>query len=200
MVFENISQPLPRFWIARNAQWSDKAMDVLERMKKSEEQLDFDPHEIVLLDREGGSTESDLGLFRRPPPARASGRLELLEDSPERVRIGTEGAGGWLVLADAYAPGWRAKMSYTVSARGPRRSSRERTYERELPIVPAYGAVRAVALVGGAEIVFEYEPKGWKHGLMVAGIGAIVLLLMVGGMMFPAEGLGFEAAGSGKIE
>jgi hypothetical protein len=187
VVYENVSQPLPRFWIARTAQWSNKADEVIERLRKSEEQLDFDPHEIVLLDREGDSTESDLGLFRRPPPARGLGRLELLEDSPERVRIGTEGAGGWLVLADAYAPGWRAKMSYTMSSRGPRRSARERTYERELAIVPAYGAVRAVALAGGAEIVFEYEPKGWKHGLMVAGIGAIVLLLMVGGMMFPAR-------------
>jgi hypothetical protein len=79
-------------------------------------------------------------------------------------------------------------MSYTASSRGPRRGSRaERTYERELAIVPAYGALRAVALGGGAEIVFEYEPKGWKNGLMVAGIGAIVLLLMVGGMMFPSS-------------
>jgi hypothetical protein len=82
-------------------------------------------------------------------------------------------------------------MSYTMSARGPRRAARERTFERELAIVPAYGAMRAVALAGGAEIVFEYEPQGWKNGLMVAGIGAVVLLLMVGGMMFSsAEGVG----------
>ena len=92
-------------------------------------------------------------------------------------------------------------MSYTVAARGPRRSARERTYEQELAIVPAYGALRAVALRGGAEVVFEYEPKGWKNGLMVAGIGAIVLLLMVGGMMFPAEkGSGFGVQGSGNAE
>jgi len=102
------------------------------------------------------------------------------------VRIATEGAGGWLVLADVYAPGWRAKMSYVVVRRTSRRAPRrESNYERELALVPAYGALRAVALAGGAEIIFEYEPKGWKHGLMVAGIGAIVLLLMVGGMMFP---------------
>jgi hypothetical protein len=127
-------------------------------------------------------------MLRRPPPAVGRGALQLLEDSPERVRIGTEGAGGWLVLADAYAPGWKAKMSYTAMSRGPRRgSSRERTYERELAIVPAYGAMRAVAMSGGAEIVFEYEPKGWKNGLMVAGIGGIVLLLMIGGMMFPSK-------------
>ena len=89
-------------------------------------------------------------------------------------------------------------MSQTAptAPRGPRRSSRERTYERELAIVPAYGALRAVALAGGAEIVFEYEPKGWKNGLMVAGIGAIVLLLMIGGMLFPS----LEAQGSEKVE
>jgi hypothetical protein len=186
VVYENVDQPLPRFWIARSAQWSDKAQDVIDRLKKSEDHLDFDPHETVLLDREG-EAESEYGLLRRPPAAVGRGNLQLLEDSPERVRIGTQGAGGWLVLADAYAPGWTAKMSYTAISRGPRRSSRERTYERELAIVPAYGAMRAVALAGGAEIVFEYEPRGWKNGLMVAGIGGIVLLLMIGGMMFPSR-------------
>ncbi len=186
VVFENLAQPLPRFWIARNAQWSDKAQEVFDRLAKLPEQLDFDPHEVVLLDREDVG-ESESGMLRRLPLLRGAGRLELLEDSPERVRIATQGAGGWLVVADAYAPGWKAKMSYTVVSRGPRRgSSRDRSYERELPIVPAYGAMRAVALAGGAEVVFEYEPKGWKNGLMVAAIGGIVLLILVGGMMFPS--------------
>jgi hypothetical protein len=185
VVYENVAQPLPRFWIARNARWSDKAQEIFDWLRNSDEQADFDPRDVVLLDREG-EAESEFGMLRRPPLARGIGRLELLEDSPERVRIETQGAGGWLVLADAYAPGWKAKMSYTAVSRGPRRNARERTYERELAIVPAYGALRAVALAGGAEIIFEYEPKGWKNGLMVGGIGAIVLLLMVGGMMFPS--------------
>jgi len=188
VVYENVAQPLPRFWVARNAQWADKAQEIFERLRKADEQADFDPHDVVLIDREG---EADSGMLRRGLPGRGVVRLELLEDSPERVRIGTEGAGGWLVLADAYAPGWRAKMSYTAVSRGPRRgSARERTYEQELPIVPAYGAMRAVPLMGGAEVVFEYEPRGWKHGLMVAGIGAIVLMLMIGGMLFPSANTG----------
>jgi len=180
MVYENVAQPLPQFWIARNAEYVSTAKEALERVKKA----DFDPHEVVIVDREG--TESGRYEFaRRLPMGTGRGSPQILEDSPERIRIATEGAGGWLVLADAFAPGWRATMPYTASARGPRRGRVERTYETELTIVPAYGALRAVALRGGAEIVFEYEPKGWKNGLMVAGIGAIVLLLMIGGMMFP---------------
>jgi hypothetical protein len=187
MVYENVAQPLPRFWIARNARWLDKAQEVFDWLRNSDEQADFDPRDVVLLDREG-EAESESGAPRRALPGRGVARLELLEDSPERVRIGTQGAGGWLVLADAYAPGWKAKMSYTAMTRGPRRgSARERTYEQELPIVPAYGAMRAVPLIGGAEVIFEYEPRGWKNGVMVAGIGGIVLLLMVGGMLFPSK-------------
>ncbi|HEV8605829.1 MAG TPA: hypothetical protein VGQ99_10710 [Tepidisphaeraceae bacterium] len=188
VVYENVAQPLPRFWIARNALWSVTAGEVMDRLKKSAEQADFDPHDVVLLDREVEGEAGEFGLLRRPPPGTGTGTLQLLEDSPERVRIATEGAGGWLVLADAYAPGWRAKMSYVVVRRTSRRAPpRESNYERELAIVPAYGAMRAVALQGGAEVVFEYEPKGWKNGLMVAAIGGIVLLILVGGMMFPSE-------------
>jgi len=184
MVYENVAQPLPRFWLARNAEYVSSAKEALERVKKG----DFDPHEVVIVDRETEAQSAAFAFARRPPVGTGRGSLQILEDSPERIRIGTEGAGGWLVLADAYAPGWTAHMSYTVSQRSSRRGPPvARSYEQALTIVPAYGALRAVALAGGAEVVFEYEPKGWKHGLMVAGIGAIVLLLMVGGMMFPAE-------------
>jgi hypothetical protein len=185
VVYENVSRPLPRAWVARNALWVADAGEALAKMKEA----DFDPLETVILDR-GDEEETDVLRGRRAPivgtRGGVGGNVQIVEDSPERVRVSTQAAaGGWLVLADAYAPGWRAKMSYVAYQRSSRRGAAEaRSYERELAIVPANGAMRAVALQGGAEVVFEYAPQGWKKGLMISGIGLMVLLILVGATMF----------------
>jgi hypothetical protein len=203
VVYENASPTLPRAWVARNSLWVGDAGEAMAKLKEAD--LDF--RETVILDR-GDEEESDVLRGRRAPFAGArgggvGGNVQIVEDSPERVRVATQGAaGGWLVLADAYAPGWRAKMSYVALQRSSRRGAAEaRSYERELAIVPANGAMRAVALQGGAEVVFEYEPQGWKKGLMVSGIGLMVLLILVGAAMFSGrEDEGLLGFGSKRID
>jgi hypothetical protein len=62
----------------------------------------FDPDQVVLID---GAVEGD----DAGPAATAEARL--LQDDPERVRITVEAPRhGWVVLADAFAPGWRATV------------------------------------------------------------------------------------------
>jgi hypothetical protein len=62
----------------------------------------FDPDQVVLID---GAVEGD----DAGPAATAEARL--LQDDPERVRISVEAPRhGWVVLADAFAPGWRATV------------------------------------------------------------------------------------------
>jgi hypothetical protein len=183
IVYENTAKPLPRVWVAQRAVWLNKFEEIIEQLK----QPDFNPRETVMLDRMDDEQESSV-LRRMPIQAGRPGlvnNVRLVEDSPERIRVATTGAGGWLILADAYAPGWKAKMSYVNYERAPRRGAASaRTYERELELIPAYGALRAVPLQGGAEVVFEYAPEGWKKGLMVGGIGAMLLLILIGAAMF----------------
>lgn len=79
--------------------------------------------------------------------------------SPNEMQIAIQGGGGgYLFIADAYAPGWRAYAG-----------------ERELPIRPAYVAFRAVPLPPDARsVTLRYEPASLRVGLfiMLVALGA----------------------------
>lgn len=84
------------------------------------------------------------------------GTLERIED-PARGRLGVrvEGSsGGWLVLHEQYAPGWRA----TVNG-------------RDVPLVRADHAYRAVPIPRGDSIVeTRYAPSSFRLGALVTAI------------------------------
>ncbi len=87
-------------------------------------------------------------------------KLEILVDRGNEVRIKVDmGLGrGYLLLADAYAPGWRAYLDGV-----------------ETTIHPADVAMRAVAVPEGVhEVVFSYSPLWWWLGLSLAGLGVLV--------------------------
>ncbi|HYY89171.1 MAG TPA: YfhO family protein [Chloroflexota bacterium] len=78
-------------------------------------------------------------------------------------------APGWLVVTDAYAPGWRATVRHLDQA------------AQELPIQRADGAFRTVWLPsGGAWTVdFRYEPASVRLGGLLSGLS----LLLVGALL-----------------
>ena len=80
---------------------------------------------------------------------------------------------GWLVLADAYFPGWKAYL---------RPFGGDESDESELPIYRANGALRAVYLPDDGQwtVRFVYSPMSFKLGLYVsflAGMTGLLLLL-----------------------
>jgi hypothetical protein len=79
--------------------------------------------------------------------------VELRDISPNAVEIRIEGrGGGYLFLADAFAPGWTAHAD-----------------KRQLPIRPANVAFRTVALPPDAgSVLFRYEPAAFRIGLFIA--------------------------------
>lgn len=95
--------------------------------------------------------------------AEGSGRCALIADAIERLTVRCESAGGgWLVLTDAYAAGWRA----TVDGGATR-------------IHRANGILRAVRVPAGrSEVVMRYEPFGVRAGAWVSG--AALALCVVG--------------------
>jgi hypothetical protein len=176
----------PRAWIAPRAETYQKLAPVLDRVAK----MDFKPEELVLLDQEvakqlpfnwdtpipdeawthKGSTFSRGARATILPPAKPE------DDRPEVVRVQVSGAnGGYLVLADSYFPGWTA----TIVDRGG---------GKDVPVLPAYGVLRAVPLPPGtssAIVEFRYRPWSWRVGLLTSALAACLFILLTGVTMLP---------------
>lgn len=78
----------------------------------------------------------------------------------------------WLVLSDAYFPGWKAFV---------RPFGSDESQERELQILRADGALRAVYLPqdGQWTVRFVYSPMSFKLGLYVSFLSGMALLLLL---------------------
>jgi hypothetical protein len=198
----NIYQPTtirPRAWVAARAEVSDTAQAVLDRIANMEK-APFNPDEVVLLDKEvsldaqrviapavndadrakqekafwsnlrPGSTSARPTIQILPPPTKND------EERPEIIRLRVNNAsGGFLVLADTYFPGWTATV-FDGSGAG-----------REVPILPAYGVLRAVQLPAGSSSVrveFQYRPWSWRIGVMVSLISLCLLAILIGFTLF----------------
>ncbi len=103
-----------------------------------------------------------------PPLPEGSGEIgeaEIISYSPTRVVVSaTLPERGFLVLADAFFPGWKAYEG-----------------ERELKLYRAYGNFRAVLLEPGAhQVTFKYSPMSFKLGLYASFIAFNVLLFLSG--------------------
>ena len=132
---------------------SDSSTDPLSRLRTP----DFDP-------------ETTLLLPRGPGPARAgtpaSAAAEILVDEPHAVEVRTNAPfDGYLVLADTYYSGWKARVD-----------------DEPVAIEPAYGLFRAVPVPAGEHRVsFRYEPVPFRVGaaLGVVGLLAPWMLLVI---------------------
>lgn len=111
---------------------------------------DHDPRgSVVLTDAPGG----DDGR---------SGTARLTRYESSRVEVESEGDAGWVVLADAWHPGWRASIDGEPT-----------------PILVADGALRAVRVGPGKHrIVFEYAPRTLLVGWALASLGFAVVLVL----------------------
>ncbi len=118
----------------------------------------FNPRRTVVLEgvdsRESGNDRGRADGQDTPGSAR------LTSDRPQRVAIAVEAAAdAWLVLADAWFPGWAATLDGTST-----------------PVLRANYLVRAVAVpVGRHEVVFSYDPPGYATGRTVSSVAWGVL-------------------------
>ena len=133
----------------RTALDTEAALEILLRP-------DFDPSREVVL----------AGDRPEQAPSASAGRVTRLRETGDRLVLRAEmNADGYVVVADTFAPGWRA----TVDGR-PREVRR------------ANGVFRAVAVPQGAhEIVLRYRPLGVTVGALVSAATLGVLALLGGG-------------------
>ncbi len=116
---------------------------------------DFDPTATVILE------EITAPLDESQPPGQAEATLTLLQYDLHTVTVGvqTEQA-GYLVLAEAYYPGWQATLN-----------------GQPTPIHRANYAFRAVAVPAGEHTVqLRFAPLIWRIGLAVSVISLLGLL------------------------
>jgi hypothetical protein len=118
-------------------------------------------------------------LIDRPGPSSPAGRpglfvASLVEDRPERVVVAVENhSAGYLVLADAWYPGWRAEVD-----------------GRRTEVFRADGMFRAVHIAPGSHrVAFVYRPVSVLIGAAVSVAAAVALALLArrrAGMSRPA--------------
>ena len=115
----------------------------------------FDPGREIVLDT--GTP--------KPPPDGLAGSSRLVEHRPDRVRLEAQlEAPGYLVLVEAYEPGWRALVD-----------------GHPAPVLRANTAFRAVALDAGRhEVEFRYRPAAVTAGLALSATTLAVALALVG--------------------
>jgi hypothetical protein len=183
---------LPRAWVARLGRYVADREAATAMMRQPR----FDPVQMVpLVDLNVAPPPNDDEEVVRPrvvsryaSSATGSPAIEWFSDEGDKVkfRIGG-GTGGYLVLADAWAPGWQATVQ-------PLQAASRRNLEIDEPIQPrpvdaavaaAFGFLRAVPLpyagrAQGVEVIMDYKPEGWKKGLAASLLGGIVVLLLAG--------------------
>jgi hypothetical protein len=150
-VWRNIGA-LPRAYVVTRA-WSAPSDDAaLARVLAP----GFDPSRDVVL----AGAEALPPPPADPPPARAQ---SITLDAPEHVRIQLDVAEpGVLVLADAFAPGWRARVD-----------------DVERPLWMANGLVRGVRVApSDRQVDFTYRPPGLRLALGVSSAAAVLALLI----------------------
>ena len=145
-----LRDPLPR------ARWVQRAVPIRNPDDPLPSLLDpeFDPVREILLEGANGTPGNAGGPV--------TGQATIIEDHPERPRIDVESkAPGYLVVADAFAPGWTARND-----------------GKSVELLRANGMFRAVRVAAGTHTIeMRYAPVSVRRGLWLSTTG---LLLTIG--------------------
>jgi hypothetical protein len=139
-----VPDPLPRVYVAANAR-------VVDGFAAYQALVDpgFDAASEIVLPTAAGVWEARADVT--PSEGRgAAGGLRALEYGPDRIRASVGMArDGYLVVADAWAPGWRASVD-----------------GHEAPVLRANVAFRAVPVpAGDHDVQLVYRPPAIRYGL-----------------------------------
>ncbi|MCX7851253.1 MAG: oligosaccharide flippase family protein [Caldilineales bacterium] len=134
-----------------------------------------DLRQTVVLDT--GLAETRRGVL--PDPVfghKRDARVRRYDLNDVEIEVDVD-APGWLVLNDAYFPGWRAYVRPLAAV-----DTGQGIQESELTIYRANGNFRAVYLAqpGWQLVRFHYTPLSFKLGIYTSFLAGVFLLLLVG--------------------
>ncbi|MGA2500252.1 MAG: hypothetical protein ABSH20_21130 [Tepidisphaeraceae bacterium] len=195
----------PRAWIARTGQQVASGTAALLATTRPS----LDPQTAAVIDSElapeyaflKNSEETKyLSLARSASPITGRPTVTWIDDFPDRIRLRiNDGYGGWLVLAEPFAPGWKATFIWNVSSTSAGKK-KEHDVEKDSLVFPAFGCLRGIPLPAGApqqgrrggrdfrelgpcEVLIEYQPRGFKHGWLVSLAGGLVVIMLLAGQL-----------------
>jgi hypothetical protein len=144
------SGALPRAYLVPGGRFMGDA-----EMLRTLDDPGFDPRSEVLLEGSAAANKP------RPQTPRNVGMVRSAAYSPERIVLSLDvRAPGYLVLTDAFYPGWRAVAG-----------------GREVPVHRANYLFRAVAVAPGtSEVVFEYRPGSFRLGALISATALLAAL------------------------
>ena len=175
-VYEN-SEAFPRAFITQQA---------LVTPADAQPILEMDLHRFVFIEE----TPADPTALVPASPQIAEANISRYTANTVFVDVNLSDR-GWLVLTDAYFPGWKAYL---------RPFGGDENQETELPIYRANGALRTVYLPDDGQwtVRFTYSPMSFKLGLYIsflAGMtGLLLLLWWLWGRYYRAAEEGDEAS------
>jgi hypothetical protein len=147
-VFQN-NDVLPRVFMSYAARAVQDDAQTLSILRSPE----FDPrHEVLLAAEQAAVTQA---------PTEGTERVELTTYDSQQVVVSVQApAAGYLVLTDAWYPGWRVRVD-----------------GQEAPLLRADLIFRAVYLQPGEHTVeFVYAPASFRTGVRLSGAALIVVL------------------------
>ncbi|MBN1994001.1 MAG: YfhO family protein [Anaerolineae bacterium] len=150
-IYEN-QTVLPRAFIVHRAELVADTAQALALMRNR----NFDLRQTLVRLAGEGETVGPIALGR---PSTSESAL-ITAYTPERVEVTANLASpGWLVLSEAYYPGWQVRVD-----------------GQPVEIMPVNIMFRAVELpVGEHVLVFEFKPASLQMGMWVSGLALLVL-------------------------
>ena len=148
----------PRFAFVRNARALAENEDPLELLASRA----VDWSQVVLLeDAPPGAAASGAAAAAGPTPAGDPViALERATSETLVVTVKDHREPGWLVVADAWYPGWEARVNGSVA-----------------PVLKANGVFRAVPIsAGDVEVIMRYRPGSFRAGLWVSALSLLATL------------------------
>jgi len=132
-----------------------------QAMLKALSAQNFHPDKEVFLEEQ---PQWQAGAGAAQPRAEAAGKVDILQESNNRLRLRVSAArNALLVVSDTWYPGWKA-IAYPV-----RKSRADEKNGQQKKILRADYAFRAIALEpGDYEVLFTYEPLSVKAGLALS--------------------------------
>jgi hypothetical protein len=146
---------LPRAYLVHDARVIPEGFNSVEAVRR----FNVDARHSVILES-GSAVESDLpGTAEVPvggPEVVSASRY-----SPQEVVLDvTATAPGWVVLTDAWYPGWEATID-----------------GKSVPVEVAYHAFRAVKVgAGQSTITMQFRPAGWAWGSLISILAVLAVL------------------------